>query len=111
MKGANFDGRHDNGDGRYRMATGGTTTRHDSGKGQQGDRMHDHFDGRHDDDMGQQGNRRRDDEGRTGGATMRGVAVDKEGSGGATTKARWRENKGAADRSTKIAAQNSNIYG
>ena len=25
---------------------GGTTTRHDSGKGQQGDRMHDDFDGR-----------------------------------------------------------------
>ncbi len=51
----NFDGRHDNGDGRYTTATGGTTTRHDSGKGQQGDRMHDHFDGRHDDDKGQQG--------------------------------------------------------
>ena len=61
MKGANFDGRHDNGNGRYTTATGGTTTQHDSGKGQQGDRMHDHFDGRHDDDKGQQGNRRHDD--------------------------------------------------
>jgi len=44
MKGANFDGRHDNGDGRYTTATGGTTTRHDSGKGQQGNRMHNDFD-------------------------------------------------------------------
>ena len=43
------------------MATGGTTTRHDSGKGQQGDRMHNDFDGRHDDDKGQQGNRRHND--------------------------------------------------
>ena len=51
----NFDGWHDNGDGRYTTATGGRTTRHDSGKGQQGDRMHD------DDDKGQQGNRRHDD--------------------------------------------------
>jgi hypothetical protein len=42
-------------------ATGGTTTRHDSGKGQQGDRMHNDFDGRHDDDKGQQGNRRHND--------------------------------------------------
>ncbi len=48
----NFDGRHDNGDGRYTTATGGTTTRHDSGKGQQGDRMHNDFDGRHDDNRG-----------------------------------------------------------
>ena len=32
--------------------------RHDSGKGQQGNRMHDDFDGRHDDNKGQQGNRR-----------------------------------------------------
>ena len=55
MKGANFDGRHNNGDGRYTMATGSTTTRHDSGKGQQGDRMH------HDYDKGQQGNKRHDD--------------------------------------------------
>ena len=39
-------------------AMGGTTTRHDSSKGQQGDRTHDNFDGRHDDDKGQQGNRR-----------------------------------------------------
>ncbi len=43
------------------MVTGVTTTRHDSGKGQQGDRMHNDFDGRHDDDKGQQGNRRHDD--------------------------------------------------
>ena len=57
----NFDGRHDNGDGRYTTTTGGTTTRHDSGKGQQGDRMHNNFDGRHGDDKGQQGNRRHDD--------------------------------------------------
>jgi hypothetical protein len=55
----NFDGRHDNGDRRYTTATGGTTTRHDSGKGQLGDRTHDDFDGRH--DKGQQGNRRHDD--------------------------------------------------
>ena len=48
-------------DRRYTTATGGTTTRHDSGKGQQGDRMHNDFDGRHDDDKGQQGNRRHDD--------------------------------------------------
>ena len=27
----NFDGRHDNGNGRYTTATGGTKTRHDSG--------------------------------------------------------------------------------
>ncbi len=52
----NFDGRHDNGDGWYT-----TTTQHDSGKGQQGDRMHNGFDGRHDDDKGQQGNRRHND--------------------------------------------------
>ena len=39
MKGANFNGRHDNGDGRYMTATGGMTTEHDIGKGQQGDRM------------------------------------------------------------------------
>ena len=51
----NFDGRHDNGDGRYMTATCGTTTRHDSGKGQQGDRMH------HDYDKGQQGNKWHDD--------------------------------------------------
>ena len=57
----NFDGRHDNGDGRYTTATCGTTTRHDSGKGQHGNRMHDDFDGRHDDNKGQQGNRRHDD--------------------------------------------------
>ena len=49
------------------MATGGTrrqratTTRHNSGKGQQGDRMHNDFDGRHDDNKGQQGNRRHND--------------------------------------------------
>jgi hypothetical protein len=42
-------------------ATGGTTTRHNSGKGQQGDRMHNDFNGWHDDDKGQQGNRRHDD--------------------------------------------------
>jgi hypothetical protein len=66
MKGANFNGRHDNGDGRYTTATGSTTTRHDSGKGQQGDRMHDDFDGRNDDDKGQQGNRRRDNQQRRG---------------------------------------------
>jgi hypothetical protein len=77
IKGANFDGRHDNGDGRYTTETGGTTTRHDSGKGQQGDRMHDDFDGRHDDDKGQQGNRRRDNQQRR----------DDEGHGGATKKA------------------------
>jgi hypothetical protein len=29
----NFNGRHNNGDGRYTTATGGTMTRHDSGKG------------------------------------------------------------------------------
>ena len=51
----NFDMRHDNGDGRYTTATGGTTTRHNSGKGHQGDRMH------HDYDKGQQGNKRHDD--------------------------------------------------
>jgi hypothetical protein len=50
-----------NGDGRYTTATGGTMMRHDSGKGQQGDRMHNDFDGRHDDDKGQQGNRWHDD--------------------------------------------------
>ncbi len=62
----NFNGRHNNGDGRYTAATGGTTTRHDSGKGQQGDRMHDDFDGWHD---GWRDNlQRRDDEGH-GGAT------------------------------------------
>ncbi len=32
--------------------------RHDSGKGQQGNRMHNDFDGRHDDNKGQQDNRR-----------------------------------------------------
>jgi hypothetical protein len=42
-------------------AMGGTTTQHDSGKGQQGNRMHDDLDGRHDDDKGQQGNRRHND--------------------------------------------------
>jgi hypothetical protein len=46
----NFNGRHDNGDGRYMTATGSKTTRHDSGKGQQGDRMHNNFNGRHDED-------------------------------------------------------------
>ena len=51
------------------------TTRHDSGKGQQGDRIHDDFDGRHDDNKGQQGNMRRDDKGSTGSATMRGVVA------------------------------------
>ena len=56
-----FDGRHDNGDGRHTTATGGTTTRHDNGKGQQGDRRHDDFDGWHDDGKGQQGDRRHDD--------------------------------------------------
>ncbi len=30
----NFDWRHNNGDGGYTTVTGGTTTRHDSGKGQ-----------------------------------------------------------------------------
>ena len=44
-------------------ATGGTTMRHDSGKSQHGNRMHEYFDGRHDDDKGQQGNRA------TGGTT------------------------------------------
>ena len=73
----NFDGRHDNGDGRYTMATCGTTTRHDSGKGQQGDRMHDDFDGRHENDKGQQGNRWRDNQQRR----------DDEVHGGATKKA------------------------
>ena len=77
IKGANFDGRHDNGDGRYTTETGGTTTRHDSGKGQQGDRMHDNFDGQHDDNKGQQGNRRRDNQ----------QWHDDEGHGGATKKA------------------------
>ena len=57
----NFDGRHDNGNGWYTTATGGTTMRHDSGQGPQGDRTHDDFDGWHDDDKGQQGNRRQDD--------------------------------------------------
>ena len=57
----NFDGRHDNGNGWSMTATGGRMTRHDSGKGKQGDRTHDDFDGRHDDDKGQQGNRRHDD--------------------------------------------------
>ena len=47
--------------GGTQTATCSTTTRHDSGKGQQGDRMHDDFDGRHDDDKGQQGNRPHDD--------------------------------------------------
>jgi hypothetical protein len=77
MKGANFYGRHDNGDGRSTAATGGTTMRHDSSKGQQGDRMHDDFDGRHDDDKRQQGNMRRDNQQRrrTGSATMKGVAA------------------------------------
>ena len=57
----NFGGRHDNGDGQYKTATGGMTMRHDSGKGQQGDRIHNDFDRWHDDDKGQQGNRRHDD--------------------------------------------------
>ena len=57
----NFDGRHDNDNGRYMTATGSTTMWHDSGKGQQGDKMHNDFDERHDDDKGQQGNRRHDD--------------------------------------------------
>ncbi len=57
----NFDGRHDNGNGRYTTATGGTTMQHYSGKGQQGDRTHDNFDRRHDDNKGQQGNRRHND--------------------------------------------------
>ncbi len=57
----NFDGRHDNGDGRYMTVTGGTTTGHDSCKGQQGNRTHDDFDGWHDDNKGQQGNRRHGD--------------------------------------------------
>jgi hypothetical protein len=39
--------------------------------------MHGNFDGRHDDDKGQQGNRRRDDKGRTGGATTRGAAAQR----------------------------------
>ncbi len=45
------------------MATGGTRRRRAArqGKGQQGDRMHNDFDGRHDDDKGQQGNRRHND--------------------------------------------------
>ncbi len=77
MKGANFDGRHDNGDGRYTTATGGTMMRHDNGKGQQGDRMHDNFDGRQDDDKWQQGNRRSDNQQRR----------DDEGHGGVTKKA------------------------
>ncbi len=33
MKGANFDGRHDNGNGRYTMATGGTPTRTTAARG------------------------------------------------------------------------------
>ncbi len=57
----NFDGWHDNGNGQYTTATGGTTIRHDSSKGQQGNRTHDDFDGQHDDDKGQQGNRQHDD--------------------------------------------------
>ena len=61
----------------YTTATGGTTTRHDSGKGQQGDRMHDNCDRRHDDNKGQQGNRRHDNQQRR----------DDEGQGGATKKA------------------------
>jgi hypothetical protein len=51
--------------------------RHDSGKGQQVDRMHDNFDGRHDDNKGQQGNRRRDNQQRR----------DDEGHDGAKKKA------------------------
>jgi len=51
-----LDGRHDNGDGRHTTATGRTVTRHDDGKGQQG-------------------NIRQDNEGRTGGATMKGAAA------------------------------------
>ncbi len=43
------------------MAAEGTTTRHDSGKGQQGNKTQDDFDGWHDDDKGQRGNRRHDD--------------------------------------------------
>jgi hypothetical protein len=35
-------------------------TRHDNGKGQQGNRWHDNFDRRHNDGKGQQGNRRHD---------------------------------------------------
>jgi hypothetical protein len=57
----NFDGRHDNDDRRYTTAAGGTTMQHGSGKGQQGDRMHNDFDGRHGDNKGKQGNRRHDD--------------------------------------------------
>ena len=43
----NFDGR--------RRAVHDGDGRHDSGKGQQGDRMHNNFDGRLDDDKGQRG--------------------------------------------------------
>jgi hypothetical protein len=57
----NFNGRHNNGNRWYTTTTGGTTTWHNSGKGQQGDRMQNNFDGRHDDTKGQQGNRRHDD--------------------------------------------------
>jgi len=39
----------------------GGTTMTTGGRGQQGNRMHNNFDGRHDDDKGQQGNRRHDD--------------------------------------------------
>ena len=45
----------------WRRAVHDGDGRHDSGKGQQGDRMHNDFDGRHDDDKGQQGNRRHND--------------------------------------------------
>jgi len=51
-----LDGQHNNGGGWHTTATGRTATRHGDGKGQQG-------------------NRRHDDEGRTGGATMRGAAA------------------------------------
>ena len=106
---------HDNGDGWYTAAAGGTTTQHDSNKGQQGDRMHDHFNGRHDDNKGQQGNRRRDNEGRN----LRERPRDDEGSGDATissgammkaTAARrrrqnWRCNdEGSGGTSMKLAA-------
>ncbi len=52
----NFDGRHDNGAGRYTTATGGTT----AARGSRATECTT-FDRRHDDDKGQQGNRRHND--------------------------------------------------
>ena len=91
----NFDERHDNGDGRYTTVTGGTTTRHDSGKGQQGDRMHNDFDRRM---MTTRGSRA------TGGATISSGAMMK-----ATAARRRRQNRrcndeGSGSTSMKLAA-------